>query len=216
MLQGVVVGLLEALEGPVGRADGADLALVVQAVQYVHDGPDGHRGIVAVEQIHVQMIRLELGQGVVAVMQDVEVGDALAPAVVVRALGQDHHLVPQTPRLHPLAEGLLAVVVGAVEAVHAQGVHGIQQGKGGLKALVEVRRALIHRAERGEHLRRRGAEHDAGDGLVHVGHGCIDHGEPPYALCFAASASRFCCSLRALRASRVPIQPISISTMDTA
>ena len=168
VLEGVVIGLLRALNRPVRAAESADLALVVEAVEHFDDGANRHRGVVAVEHIDVQMVGLELRQRVVGVVEDVKVRHALAPAVVMRALGEDDHLVVQTSRLQPLAQRLFAIVVGAVKTVHALGIHIVQKLESRLQARVKIRSLAINRAEGREHLRRGGAEDDMGNGLGNV------------------------------------------------
>ena len=112
---GVVVCFLNALPGPVGAAESADLALFVHVVEDLDDLTDRHFRIVAVQDVDIDVIRLQEAERCLEVLEHFLAVDTLAErlGVVVPALREKHDLVPVVSRVQPLAERLLGVAVHA-------------------------------------------------------------------------------------------------------
>ena len=128
---GVLIRLAHPLVGPVRAAEDADLPRPVVLVQHVHDRPDRQRGVVAVQDVDLDLVGVEPPERFVEVVGDVLRGDARTPPFRVCALAEDHDLVAHATVGQPGGEDALllarAVAVGRIERAAAEFVDRIEE-----------------------------------------------------------------------------------------
>ena len=126
----VFIGLLNPLMCPVGAAENADFSLCVHGVENLDDRSGRNFRIIAMQQIDVDIIRLQIFERLPEICPHVLFIHAL-PAVRVRmsALRQHHHLIPVIPQCHPFAQRFLRELVHSRRIIRrdAEVIHSVKQ-----------------------------------------------------------------------------------------
>ena len=131
------IGLCHTLGTPVRAAKSVDPASSPVFVEHFNDRPDRHTGVVAMEQVKIDVVRAQAGQRVLQIRCDVVRGDPLAVLAVVRPFGHNHDLLTHPARCYPAPKGTLDIPVpidvSGVKGIAPQRQNLVEQSKTGFQ-----------------------------------------------------------------------------------
>ena len=126
----VIICFADPRVGPVGDAENADLPGALCLVQCVDEFADRGLRVVPVQQINVDVVRLQCSKAFCEFfLNHRPVDQHVALLINIAALAEHDHTVPVVPLFHPVSEADLGCAVSsrAVKTVQAVGQCGVQQ-----------------------------------------------------------------------------------------